>query len=650
MLKILLLFVLFNFINFVYADMFGDYCQAPDFFSDNQNDCESNGGVWITNTVPNLVTAPQITSSVFVPGSTITTDHGTWTDNENDVLTYYYHWTLDDFSLGTNVELQYSTSNSYTIKESDVGKWLSVVVNVYDGGPQGNASFSYYLGQNYFEILSSSPTPTVTPMPTPTPTAIPTPTATPTATPTPTATATINEIVGNNPANATASQLEKINSDNAQQVTPEIISALPPESISGLSGEALGSLPSESIYSLSSQQLANINPDAFKQTGNDKDNNQQLGLFLVNLNPENITPEDAQTLLPEGWSINTNTGEIIPPVGTQITLPSLTTQKPSGFNLPDDVPDLSKSFSIGGEGGDSLLDKCNQALGSGLSDFQFTQDTSTGKLVFNNAAIDNLISLMPDAKGIKQVDASITPGASPNNAGFWVITTEDSQQITLRPSPKNPEQLGNTVNGGGEVYLGNQGDVLVAGQDKAFTALFALDVQQISTRASSGLQVQNDGTGLFVFENGVAQKVFPVPNNPDLLEHQLKSRISGIDNLLFKADGTMTGTYYGRNVIVETLFESDVTENQTGNDNSAGDVSFNKIESDGSLGLVYKSPVPLTDETKRARISNTDVQQRISIRFSANQGENTPLTCLEKHPDNFLDFIQKIARCKFILF
>jgi len=495
--------------------------------------------------------------------------------------------------------------------------------------------------------LTPIPTPELTPISTPEPTPIPTPEPTPIPTPEPTPLpGALDNLDTGQLQDLTSSDIQNLTPEQLETITPEQINNISPAAIAGLNGGTLASFSPETIKALSSEQVKNISGEAFSNSSD-----EEVGKFLTSLNGENIAIEDVQALLPEGWSINTETGEIIPPVGTNISLPLLVGDPNLGFSPPPIIPDLSRSFSIGGYGGLSALDKVNQLLNnSGLSKFSFTQDPLTGQLSFNELQTALSFSLLPDANAIFQVSSNTTPGVTINSGGFIVVTTADHQQMVFRPVPLDALDLVNALNG--EVNIGNRGNVLISRSTSALSALFGFEVQRMPPGTPSGPLVNPDGSVLYVFENGLAQPVYPVPNEPDLLDTLLVNGISGISNIVFNADGTLTALYNGQQVTVQTFFEANIRDVNGNIDNSSGSLKFSKIEQDGSLVLIYRSPAPVSPTTKRARISNSDVEQRVSIRFQDKADVIVDKKCLssEQKPVHMLEFVNQMVSCKFIIY
>jgi len=444
----------------------------------------------------------------------------------------------------------------------------------------------------------------------------------------------------------TAEDGSSITPEQGGTLTPDQLGHIPPDAIAGFPPDTLLAMPPDTVHALSPEQIKNINSEDF-QTSSDN----EIGKFFINLDHDKVKPEDAEGLLPSDWHIDPTSGELTPPPGTQITLPDLEPGSTPGFNPPDQIPDLSKSFSLGGENGTSFIDKANQSLGNaGLSDFQFSQDSNSGKIIFNQSSTDSKYSLAPDANGIYQSESGSGSGLNKDKNGFYQLTTDDAQQLTLRPVPADPAALGTALNG--KVHLGEKGNVLIDASVIAISAIFGSEITQMPDGTPAGPMVQDDGSYIYVFDDGQAQTVYPTPNEPDLLITLLLASINGLSSLSYNADGSISGIYNGRPVTILTGFEGEVKSVDEDTDNSSGSLTFNQIENDGSLVLLYRSPIPESDSTTRARVSDTDVEQRVSITYDESDEDSSSTECLSSTaaPENFLSFIETMTNCKFIVY
>lgn len=88
----------------------------------------SPSGVPPVNIVLPAVTGP------WAYGSTLNADNGSWTDLENDPLTYTYQWQIADDNTGSNTNnINGETTNSFTLTENEIGKYIRIKVGANDG-------------------------------------------------------------------------------------------------------------------------------------------------------------------------------------------------------------------------------------------------------------------------------------------------------------------------------------------------------------------------------------------------------------------------------------------------------------------------------------------------------------------------------------
>jgi len=79
----------------------------------------------ITNTAPSNTTPPAISGTVAV-GNALSTSDGTWTDADNDSLSYSYQWLANGVNIGG------ATTNSYTLTTAEAHKAITVTVTAND--------------------------------------------------------------------------------------------------------------------------------------------------------------------------------------------------------------------------------------------------------------------------------------------------------------------------------------------------------------------------------------------------------------------------------------------------------------------------------------------------------------------------------------
>lgn len=109
------------------------------------------GAVFVGNRAPVNTVVPVITGTTAV-GVTVNVDNGTWTDADNDALTYTYQWKAD------GADITGATSNAYNITGAELGAVLTAVVTANDG----NGSSVSVTSQGTPVIGATADTPVVT--------------------------------------------------------------------------------------------------------------------------------------------------------------------------------------------------------------------------------------------------------------------------------------------------------------------------------------------------------------------------------------------------------------------------------------------------------------------------------------------------------
>ncbi|MDQ2105974.1 DUF4347 domain-containing protein, partial [Azospirillum isscasi] len=114
----------------------------------NGNTTDQTVSVTVTNVneAPTSSTLPAVSGTPTV-GQTLTTTDGTWSDPENDTLTYTYQWYRATDTAGAGeTAITGATSAAYTLAAGDLGKYVRVVVTANDGnGGTPTAASGYSL-------------------------------------------------------------------------------------------------------------------------------------------------------------------------------------------------------------------------------------------------------------------------------------------------------------------------------------------------------------------------------------------------------------------------------------------------------------------------------------------------------------------------
>ena len=111
------------------------------------------------NDIPIMTVAPVVTGTATV-GGTLSAGTGTWTDADNNTLTYTYQWYRATDAAGTGVSLiTGATSATYSPTTLDAHKFVKVIVTANDG----NGSSTVTAQSAYTTITNTDPTNSVAP-------------------------------------------------------------------------------------------------------------------------------------------------------------------------------------------------------------------------------------------------------------------------------------------------------------------------------------------------------------------------------------------------------------------------------------------------------------------------------------------------------
>jgi len=238
-----------------------------------------------------------------------------------------------------------------------------------------------------------------------------------------------------------AAQIAEVPKEALEGLTTEQFEKMQVETLGGLTSENMGGLPTEVLTEFTPEHLDALDVKEFKAMPS-----EDVSKLFVNLDLENITPKDAERLVPENWQLDLETGALTAPVGTK---------------LPE-VANLNTGLGIGGKGTPLMEDTKRSLEEEDLEDFVLSQDEKgilqvegTG----DSAGI--LYTFIPDTDNAIVVDTDKIPiGLSVGAGGFYTITTPEGIQYRVIPAPKDPVALSQSL-GGGEVVVGKRGDVMV---------------------------------------------------------------------------------------------------------------------------------------------------------------------------------------------
>jgi len=252
----------------------------------------------------------------------------------------------------------------------------------------------------------------------------------------------INELEPQVFAILTPEQMAGFTKEAFNGLTVEQFNEIPKATMSGLTTENMGGLSTNVIGNLTSEHFKAIDSKQFQQMPS-----EDISKFMTNIDINKVNIQELQEILPSDWSIDSDSGELIPPIGAKLTLPTLPVSAtvPNNVTLPN-IPNLNASFSVGGQGV-SVQDNIqtsltNTAEKDGIN-FIISQDEIgiiTSKMVINGETAEH--SFILDTDNSVQVDTNeVSTGLSIGPGGFFNVTTLDGQQYKAIPAPKDPVAL-----------------------------------------------------------------------------------------------------------------------------------------------------------------------------------------------------------------
>ncbi|MDY6991374.1 MAG: FG-GAP-like repeat-containing protein [Pseudomonadota bacterium] len=378
-----------------------------------------------------------------------------------------------------------------------------------------------------------------------------------------------------------AEQLSHMNPQTLTMMNTAQFKHLRPQTLNGLTAKNIKGLSTAVISAFTLEHLQALNSEAFKQQ-----TSQEVARFFIHLSTEHIQPQETQELLPANWDVNPESGQLIPPSGTQLILkPKVPKKQSITVELPQ-VPDLESSFGVGSRG-PTVREGMGRSLAEeNLENFILSQeDSGILKVAGSGEAEDIQYAFIPDMDKMIQVnEAEIPIGLSQDPGGFYLITTPDKQQFRVIPAPKDPLALSAALNGG-QVKIGPRGDVLLRytpqrrakGAQQTLTVMFnpfvqqppkeycrqitqekfKCDFSQAPKAQQPGLHLEAD-EGLIVYLDGSAQRIMPTVRSPDTFIDKGLKVAEGIDDIIYRSDGGFDLWYRGQRYLITFDFKVEI--------------------------------------------------------------------------------------------
>ena len=366
--------------------------------------------------------------------------------------------------------------------------------------------------------------------------------------------------------NISVEAIRNLDSDKMASLTKEALGGISADQFDALDAAALGGLKSENLGGLgadvfsamSEDDLANLDATEVKEMAG-----EDFSKLVTNLNEFSVTPDTVAALLPEGWNIDSD-GDLTAPPGAGLAFATLEKAAPTdGEATIAPLPDLSTNLSLGGGSGDnSVLGGMDNALAAAnVSGLGFTQRADG---ILNVGTADGsapAAAFIPDVTKMVQAPEGSPAGLSVDEkTGGYVVITDQGYQIPLLPSIANPTEVANLlpdseieVGAGGQTSISN-----VPSEDGATSSKIAGIASPIMETSEQDAGTYRSGTGAdatvkIVYEDGTAQTLKPAINDQTAFESAASAL--GVEDLVFKVDGSVSLTLGGANINLKPLFD-----------------------------------------------------------------------------------------------
>lgn len=411
------------------------------------------------------------------------------------------------------------------------------------------------------------------------------------------------------------------------EITPEQFAEIPLTALPGLNADNMGGFSPIVINSMTEAQIQALDKEAFKQMPEDG-----IAKYLTNFNETAITVQQAQTLLPPQWSIDSN-GNLTAPVGTQISFRSLSTPATDGLILPP-MSDLNSNFALSGHGTTpTILQKLNQ-IGENSEFTVLQQNLGVVRASVSGAtAQKSKFAFMTDPNHLFILDEAALRGLQLNEQGQYVLVTDDGLQIPIIPMTQDPEDALKVLGNKGALEIRASGEVLLqqtvavrsrAGESVHSVVMFDPFIEpapadicvtdpntgQVTcdwTKADQAMQpglrtarnLRANAAAKLIYSDGTSQKLYPTVLLPDTLVAELK-KIKTIRDAIFRMDGTVAVTYQdGKKSLLIADFNTKVQVATTGEVVTAS----LQLQADGS----YLYQVPYQNQLFSVKLATAEL-------------------------------------------
>lgn len=346
--------------------------------------------------------------------------------------------------------------------------------------------------------------------------------------------------------------------DFLQNLNPSAFAGFTPAQIAQMTGlqwaaldhDRLSELSPDAIQAMGDDMVKQLNPTEFRAMPS-----SGISKMMVNFDPAKFTADDARSLLPEGWTVESGTGRLSPPPGAAVVLRELNSASKDNLRMPA-LPDLDTGLAIGGNaaGGTVLLGLTNTLKSAVGEDYSFEQVAGILK-VRNGPGTGAVAAFIADGKSMKQAMPGALPGIAVDDEGKYVLTTPEGLQIPIIPSLQNPDALLNTVTGM-SITIEKAGDTLIEIPGQLPMLGIPDPFVQPST-LPTGIHRNGDGPDqqvIMVYPDGSSQLLNPMIQDRESFTNTAM-KIPQIRSLQIKVDGSIVVDYEGQLLRLRPAFD-----------------------------------------------------------------------------------------------
>ncbi|MCK5877644.1 MAG: hypothetical protein KAG43_08410, partial [Candidatus Marithrix sp.] len=303
-------------------------------------------------------------------------------------------------------------------------------------------------------------------------------------------------------ANFSRDTLSGMNIDHFNAVEPEALTGITVNNIGGLTPKVIFTMGLDILNNMESVTRLSF-ADSVK--------------IFSNLNVELVQTADIEKFLHQDIELDITTKKLKLKKG-KLKLPMANKVILSNVVMPD-LPDLNISLNMGGAFSEqTMLDDLTDVLDSpkiNFPDFSFEQ-SDTGIVKVKGSGTSKDIELAFRAAIIEQLDEKTDPDLDMDEEGNYALTTDEGQQITFAPMPKDMELLAEVVPEG-EIDISETGEVNIdlntddESADK-LAGIFDPEVKSAESGLNEGVNIE--GTGVdqiakIVYKDGTMQTMRP---------------------------------------------------------------------------------------------------------------------------------------------